>query len=452
VIRFAATLLFSASLLSCKSTTECRPSTVYLDIQLNTAALAADSIWVTLDIPNRTSITERFNHPPGETQGSVEFAFSETSYPGQQPIGVTVQARTGSTVLAQKSQTFTAATGCAWLELNFDEITTGNDDALPTHDANPTTGDTIIPPAVGAELCFNGIDDDINGKTDCADSACGPTVATCLPLLPGGGAGITVPASEECPKGFRAPSDIVLGRTIAAPNTCEGCNCGPAPTACRSTLFLYTDPNICLNDTDNSGGNVPIQLSTTTKCFDTTSPKTFFGGRFTTPVIQDPGTCTPSGTPIPTAATFANAEKFCKAEMQGGGCGSSQQCVPTVSQVACTLVEQGECPADLKASLRYREINDARRCGSCSCGTASGGQCQQTVTVSSQGCGAVSPSTTVLSLNSAFRQCGTMVAGNTTLGVSVTDQSTAGKCPATATVQAGEATGSRPVQLCCTSP
>ena len=451
MIRIIASLCLAFGLVSCNRTTDCRPSTIYLELELNAETVAADSLWVTLDIPNRASITKTFKHPAGEARGSVEFVFTEASYPKQQMIGVTVEARKAEVVLGRKSQSFTTDTGCAWLELSFDEITTGSSDALPSPDASPSPGDALVTPPSGSELCFNGLDDDNNGKIDCADPACGPAVATCLPELPGGIMGVTVAASEECPMGFRAQPDLVLGSTIAAPSTCEGCRCSAAAPTCRATLFLYTEDNLCADDTQNIGGNVPIQLSSTTKCFETASAKRFYGGRMTTPAVQDPGSCMPSGSPMPTPAAFVNPEKFCKAEQQGGGCAANQLCVPTVAQKACTVVEQGQCPANLTGRTRYREISDRRRCGTCSCGAPSGGECKLETTVYGMGCGMQNASNTVLTLNSSFRQCGVNFPGSTALGVGVRDLSRPGACTASASVT-GEAAPEKPVQLCCTGP
>jgi hypothetical protein len=67
----------------------------------------------------------------------------------------------------------------------------------PVAVADAATGD--VPPNDGAtgEVCSNGIDDDNDGRTDCADSEC-PETATC-------GTGCM------CPNGSGIPKEIACG-------------------------------------------------------------------------------------------------------------------------------------------------------------------------------------------------------------------------------------------------
>ncbi len=115
----------------------------------------------------------------------------------------------------------------------------------PTSTPTPTT--TPPPPTYGPEICNNGIDDDGNGKIDCADSACSGY---------SGCAAIHVPA---CSNGLDDDGDGKID--YPEDPGCDSLNDNDEYNPPTSTIPLFAKIN--LSDLDFLAGNRRIQLSPT---------------------------------------------------------------------------------------------------------------------------------------------------------------------------------------------
>ncbi|HEY7375778.1 MAG TPA: hypothetical protein VIF57_26710, partial [Polyangia bacterium] len=232
--------------------------------------------------------------------------------------------------------------------------------------------------ATGAENCFNNLDDDCDGKIDCADSDCTPNVAQCVALDPTGGGkiGFFTAATAACPQGYSDQTVINKGLTGGA---CAGCSCKvPMVTACSATIASYKTAADC--GTASNQGTAEITFSSTQAC---TTPNwvgssfgTIYGvqaGPFT-PTLS--AACTPSGTPAPGPVAWGASNRFCATTTMGGGCQTGQVCVPVNTAVKCAIFDGAHsCQAGTSADAWYTGSTDARTCGACACGGATGQSC-----------------------------------------------------------------------------
>jgi hypothetical protein len=85
-------------------------------------------------------------------------------------------------------------------------------------------------PATGAEVCDNGIDDDLNGLIDCVDPACNG-VAPCIPQRSWRDAPAVAAPVMTCPSGWRVVTDAAGGADTCDPYPSDGpamCSVGEA--------------------------------------------------------------------------------------------------------------------------------------------------------------------------------------------------------------------------------
>src|SRR5512132_4096821 len=101
------------------------------------------------------------------------------------------------------------------------------------------------------EDCFNGADDDCNGKTDCEDPACND-VAVCEPLALAAASGVVVAEADACPDGYTADEQLIHRKLVDG--GCAGCDCNvPTPT-CTGEVWYYDSLNACSISPSSSGG------------------------------------------------------------------------------------------------------------------------------------------------------------------------------------------------------
>jgi hypothetical protein len=226
------------------------------------------------------------------------------------------------------------------------------------------------------EDCFNGIDDDCDGKPDCADTECTPT-AVCV-TRPSGAVGTTVDGTGACPAGFGAGPTQLNGGLTASP-TCSGCACGAGTTSCKADLYTQLSQATCGN---NTGGKYVYSMSTDDPdpCpIPDTNTTNVYGARLTPWTVTTAG-CPASGTPVKPAVGWSKSTKFCAAEKfnanAGNGCGTGQVCMPRgAAGRSCVLLDAaGSCPAGAAADMLYTGFTDTRTCAACSC-TKSGASC-----------------------------------------------------------------------------
>jgi len=204
------------------------------------------------------------------------------------------------------------------------------------------------------EAC-NGIDDDCNGDTDCADAACdGP--AECVPDA-GSELGFFADASNSCPSGY---VPLLLYQDLQVPTECKGCSCiNPTDLLCDSGVYghgSYPCPSYQFNGQlwnmfNDRCGSLP------------NDPNIHYYS------IRGTSQCTPSGTPTFDDLSWGASGVFCVVEHAGKGCGSGKVCVPTDAPNWCTLADGGCTPdyADDRG-VWYQGVDDTRDCGQCQCG------------------------------------------------------------------------------------
>jgi len=297
----------------------------------------------------------------------------------------------------------------------------------------------------GPELCFNNLDDDCDGRIDCADSDCAPSVAQCVPLDPTGGkVGFIISTTASCPASYT--DQLAVNQNLSG-GGCAGCSCRAPTLSCSATISSFKTAADC--QTASSAGTAEGSLSSTQAC---TTPDwvgsnfgTIYGvqaGAFATTLT--PGTCTPSGTATPGAASWATAGRFCGAAMIGGGCAAGQACVPVNTASKCVMYDGAHaCPAATTLTTWYTGASDTRTCGACTCGGPTGQSCAgMRITV---GTDYTCSATTTLSSGQRYCYTGT---GVYSPGLVFTGTATPPTCAGSATTS-GALTATGQKTLCC---
>jgi len=209
----------------------------------------------------------------------------------------------------------------------------------------------------GVEDCYNGKDDDCNGATDCADSACTPT-STCVPDATDAELGTLLQTGSACPTGYTA---VTLHRGLSADPVCAGCSCSVSGLYCHTSIVGHGTFACPSFQTSGNSYNMfsnscqPINPGTSTHHYDVAS--------FTE--------CAASGTATPSPAKWGETSTFCKADRVGRGCKSGSSCVPKATTVACAR-KAGDtaCTGAYSKSagaVWSGGVDDTRTCGACQC-------------------------------------------------------------------------------------
>lgn len=278
---------------------------------------------------------------------------------------------------------------------------TGVDSGLDTGvDTGVDTGmgapDGCVP--TGVEDCSNGLDDNCDGKVDCADPQCQPAF-TCAPVVPAGWVGpiefwqASNPATApNCDLGYGGTRDGQGGLATPPPAMC-GCSCRAMGQTCSraGSLFQQTDcAGVCATVTPDPNGActaVPAGTCGSEGSFELASAPTPSGG-----------TClaTPSTTLPP--LTWATSDRVCAYSGlldSPGGCTTGARCVRAPAggasgygTTACVYSTMDPppttCPAGYAARAPvtyYAGATETRGCvASCTCsGTPSNGSCSGTI-------------------------------------------------------------------------
>ena len=235
----------------------------------------------------------------------------------------------------------------------------------------------------GAEDCFNGKDDDCDGKIDCADPDCTPT-AQCVTADPTAAPIGLLTGTGPCPTaGYGNATKIMSGPN---PLTCTGCSCkAPATVTCTTTLTSYNTAALCEADStvvekagtfstgdDKSCASIPA--------WSVDPSGDIFGivtTNFTAAVASG---CTAAGAPVVPTLTWTSNGTFCATASIGGGCGAGQVCVPSVGAGGgspCQLFDGNKtsCPGGATPLPWYTGSSGTASCGACACGAATGASC-----------------------------------------------------------------------------
>jgi len=242
----------------------------------------------------------------------------------------------------------------------------------------------------GAENCFDGIDNDCNGLVDCADPACGSTVAQCVALDPtsapvgllsGVGAGACATAGYDQPTAiFANPTPLSCATVIAG----KGCNCAAGPVTCSTTLSGFKTLAECTGDTSSGESAGTFVTGQDQSCTAAGVPPwtldangDIFGIGATT-FVATAADCTPSGTPNVPTYSFGTNATFCGTQKVGGGCGAGQVCVPATGAGGLCQLFDGKkttCPGGAPAQPYYTGVSGTVTCGACTCGAPVGASC-----------------------------------------------------------------------------
>jgi len=236
-----------------------------------------------------------------------------------------------------------------------------------------------------AEDCFNGIDDDCNGHTDCDDPACTPSTV-CVPAAGSNGfvAGAYVDPAAGCPARFDA-GGTAINATLNPGAGCTGCSC-IAGITCSANLFKYASSAACGLDALLTGGTIAGGISSTLAAGTTTATASCLASTFTSttqarigPYVATNLPCAPRGTPTLAPPTWGTSRKYCSAGSIGGGCSPGYVCVPKAAPNHCVLALGARaCPAGYTkdaAGSWYTGFTDTRTCSACTCGTQTPGSC-----------------------------------------------------------------------------
>lgn len=234
---------------------------------------------------------------------------------------------------------------------------------------------TSGPCAVGSiEDCFNGLDDDCNGKADCEDPSC-TDVAVCEPVALAASNGVLVGEAEACPDGFTGDEQIIHRKL--EDTGCAGCDCKLFAPTCTADVWYYDTTSSCSADTNLKSGISAGTFGTTCSSpINSGSSNNFVLGVRTGP-FKIEQSCSPGGQATPAAPTWGETMKFCRANAEGKGCSAGNTCVPKAASAPHCALAAGtsSCTGFGTAeSDWYTGFSDARACGACGC-EASGGSC-----------------------------------------------------------------------------
>jgi hypothetical protein len=302
----------------------------------------------------------------------------------------------------------------------------------------------------GAEDCFDGVDNDCNGKIDCDDPACSvaaqcvtldPTSAP-IGLLSGVGAGACGTAGYDQPTAiFANPNPLSCTTVIAG----KGCTCTPGAVSCSTTLAGFKTLAECTGGTSSGESAGPFVTGQDKSCTAAAPPWTPDGtgaiyGIGATMFVATPADCTPSGTANVPTYTFGTKATFCATQQVGGGCAAGQVCVPAATAgTLCQLFNGAKtsCPGGAPAQPFYTGVSGTVTCGACTCGAPAGGSCDSVLLETCSG---------GIELQSNTRSC---VSGGLSMpGVQFSGTPTDGACSPMSAV-GGTAAPTGPKTLCC---
>ncbi len=345
--------------------------------------------------------------------------------------------------------------------------------------------------------CFDGLDDDGDGNTDCADFDCNP-VAKCVPPVPAGWIGHTIlfdgaPAQDPgCPADY--PADLFQGgKNLGGNASCSPCLCGAptgigcswaqnpnAPDGVLSKQEPYTSDSPCGS---NPGclGELSIPSSWNGFCLGTGAPNGPDKGwaadttcgpgsgctmgsspcnasvRLDVPPTAAGGTCLASGGTITKSAAFAGKAHACGSPAdQGGGCLAQQACLPRPTGAfvpGMCVYKPGDqaCPGSFPNKFLYYEtFADNRTCSACGCGSPSGASCDATITIwGTDGCSTQGLGTLSFSANDPPVTCVDMPGLVAVEAWSGTTSITGGQCTSTGGQVQGSLTPQNATTFCC---
>jgi hypothetical protein len=335
------------------------------------------------------------------------------------------------------------------------------------------------------EDCTDGIDNDLDGKIDCADPDCQVGFSCHSPLTAqniqagwtghyalADGAVAALPGN--CP-GATYPNPFYTGyrSLVAAAATCSSCNCGaPLGESC-SIPQLHVSSSTCAEQLSQAVCQKAVNLNLDGSChvsgitggLTNCGPPDLVnmvcpGGSQAcdlSVLLDDPtlvgGSCTPT-TQMPTVPPSAwnNAGRACQAVTEGKGCANSFACLPNAAAPfgAVCVAHAGDVLCNVVTGYTTKHTffdidpADDRTCSDCQCSGPNGASCTSNVTTYND------LSCTTQIANTAASSCSTY-AGNPAVGSYKATNTviTQGTCSASGGTAMGSATGVNAVTFCC---
>jgi hypothetical protein len=257
------------------------------------------------------------------------------------------------------------------------------DGMVPPNDASTQMDGTVSTGPCGsggAEICDDGIDNDCNGKTDCADPACTAGYA-CVDPVP---ADWTMIAYSEaatlptCPTGFGTSADVVSIKGATTPS----CSCPCAPVGGTScTAGNYT---LSVSAAADCSGGTPASENLLAN-----QPCTALGTAIDVPASANAKLVAPTGpascnnTITKTVPPVLSSRTCAPPAKVGKGCVGAKVCAPvptTGFNVCASKAGANACPANYNVSRQSGTSDtDSRDCTACTCNLTA---CSSTVTIS----------------------------------------------------------------------
>lgn len=331
----------------------------------------------------------------------------------------------------------------------------GGQTTTSSSSSNGSTSSTSSSSSSGSgttEDCQDGLDNDLDGAVDCADSDC--TVGfTCTDSAPTGWTNVALdqglgapPVAMPCDNGSM-PESLFTGP--AGPPECSACTCGALTgTTCKApglACFLGSGGcNFGQQDWTNNFANgncakpdIGFNIQLSCRLTSTTS-------------VDQPGSCMPSTSDFANKDTWAGWVQACAITTSPGGCATGSVCTPkpTGTQSLCIRQDgQQMCPTGWNAVEAYVDGTDDRTCATCSCAanpTCTGGTYQ---VFDFDACMAGGSNPITVDNNTCRNVSGQL--DSNSWSVQKNAPATGGSC----TAQGGEAKGSvqpkGPVTFCC---
>lgn len=244
-------------------------------------------------------------------------------------------------------------------------VTTGGCSSVPdiTFDdaAGGSSGGPCNPNAATAEICGDGIDNDCDGRADCADRACEGRVSCVDHPSDWQVIAFAEGTRPPCPDGFGDGIDVRSVQGSAGPPSCA-CNCGGACSGGSVGLAFGDNP---------SCGDASESLDVRTDCRRLTGNADFSVGTNTFMKATAPAAPSCNGAPSAAPPPLRDS-RTCKATAQGaGGCSGSSSCAPRVGngyQLCLQKAGASECPPGFASARRVgTSAVDTRACSACTC-------------------------------------------------------------------------------------
>ncbi len=234
----------------------------------------------------------------------------------------------------------------------------------------------------GSEDCFDGVDNDDDGKVDCADPDCDP-VAVCVPDPGGGWAGpnagtVTTPGVEiPCPGGWPTKEVTLPAGTLKFDPAGCGCECGPIQDACNGKATVVPFLQGCI-----SPGAQGV-LAPAGQCQAANGPILALGAAANGPLPDPSAGCAPMRSVDIGEVMGTQTATFCSAPdtLVQGGCSAGNLCAPKAAapyKICIAGPGPDACPSGYtQEAVVYPDITDTRDCSDCQCqpqGVSCGGK------------------------------------------------------------------------------